>query len=258
MRTVYTMVKRELRAYFHSSIAYAIIFMFLFISGYFFFAGMNAYGLASFEMSKMAQRVGPRELTIAGFVVAPLLGNMSVVLLMMAPLLTMRLFSEEKKNGSIELLFTWPVTDFQMVMGKYLASLAVVAIMLGLTLPYVGFIWLHTTPPWSHILSGYMGLFMLAASFLSLGLFFSTLTENQIVSAVLSFGALLIFWVMGWTAGGNTDWLSELIKYFSILEHFQNPSRGVLDTRDVVYYFSFIVFFLFLSLRALEAEKIGG
>ncbi|MDH5638630.1 MAG: ABC transporter permease subunit [Nitrospinota bacterium] len=258
MRTIYTLVKRELRAYFHSPIAYAIIFMFLLISGYFFFAGMNTYSLASFEISKMAQRMGPQELTIAGFVIAPLLGNMSVVMLLMAPLLTMRLFSEEKKTGSIELLFTWPVTDFQMAMGKYLASLMVVAIMLALTLPYAGFIWLHTTPPWSSILAGYLGLLLLAASFLSLGIFCSTLTENQIISAVLTFGALLIFWIMGWTSAGNTDWFSQLIIYLSILEHFQNPSKGVLDTRDVVYYISFIGFFLFLTLRSLEADKIGG
>jgi ABC-2 type transport system permease protein len=258
MRTLYTLIKRELRAYFHSPIAYAVMFIFLLISGYFFFAAMNLYTMASFEMSRMAQMAGPQELTIAGFVVAPLFGNMAVVMLLMIPLLTMRLFSEEKKSGSIELLFTWPITDMQMALGKYLASLLVVAILLALTLPFIGFIRLHAAPPWGALLGGYLGLFLLCASFLAMGVFVSTLTENQIISAALTFGALLFFWVVGWTAGGKTDPVSEALAYLSIMEHFDNLARGVLDTRDVVYYLSFIVLFLFLSLRALESEKIGG
>jgi len=170
----------------------------------------------------------------------------------------MRLFSEEKKSGSIELLFTWPVTDAQMVLGKYLASLMVVAFLLVLTLPYIAFMSAYAQTPWGALASGYLGLFLLCASFLSLGVFVSTLSENQIISAALTFGALLFFWVVGWTAGGKTDTVSELLTYLSIVEHYENLAKGVVESRDIVYYLTFIAFFIFLSLRSLEWEKIGG
>ena len=258
MRTISILAKRELRAYFYSPIAYAIIFMFLFIAGYFFFAAMDRYTYASFEMSRMAQVAGPQQLTIAQFVVTPLFGNMSVVMLLMTPLVAMRLFSEEKKAGSIELLFTWPATDFQIALGKYLAGLAVMVVMLAATAPFIGFLWLHTAPPWGSLLCGYLGLGLQAAAFLALGLFVSTLTENQIISATISFGALLIFWIGGWTVAGKTDMFSQIVAYLSIMEHFNNLARGILDSRDVIYFLSFTIFFLFLTLRSLEAEKIGG
>lgn len=258
MRKLFAIVKRELRAYFYSPIAYVMIVIFLAVSGFFFYSGMTFYGKVSFEMSRMAQMMGPQELSLADFVLRPLFVNMSVIMLLITPLLTMRLFAEEKKTGSAELLFTWPLKDTDVALGKYIATVLVFAIMLGGTFLFTGLVWWHAQPPWAMILTGYLGLLLLGASFISLGAFVSTLTENQIVSAVISFGALLIFWAGAWTMGDKTGLLADVVNYLSILKHFENFSKGVIDTRDVVYYLSFVFAFQFLTLRSLESKRWRG
>ncbi len=258
MSNLITLVKRELKAYFFSPIAYAIIVIFLVITGFFFYTGMSVYGIVSFEMSRSAQMMGPQELSLADFVLRPFFGNLSIVLLMLMPLFTMRLFSEEKMTGTIELLFTWPLKDFEIALGKYLAALLMFLLMLSPTVSYIGFIWWYSTPPWITMACGYLGLFLLGASFLSLGVFVSTLTKNQIISAAISFGVLLVFWIISWTTGAKTDTLSEFLNYISVLRHYDQFSKGVIDTRDVVYYLSFIFLFLFLTLRSLESKNWRG
>jgi len=254
LRSVITIMKRELISYFMSPAAYAVLFMFLLISGYFFYSGMVFYGLASMEASRMAQYMGRQEIDFASIVLRPLFGNMAVLMLMITPLVTMRLFSEEKKHGSIELLFTWPVRDISIVLGKFLAALALLFAAIAATGLYLPVAAASVSVPWWNALTGYIGLFLLAASFASLGLFVSTLTENQIISAVISFGALLMFWVIAWGAGDKTGAFAETLMYISILEHIENFAKGVLDTRDIVYYVSFIFFFLFLTMRSLESR----
>lgn len=145
-----------------------------------------------------------------------------------------------------------------MALGKYIATVLVFAIMLGGTFLFTGLVWWHAQPPWAMILTGYLGLLLLGASFISLGAFVSTLTENQIVSAVISFGALLIFWAGAWTMGDKTGLLADVVNYLSILKHFENFSKGVIDTRDVVYYLSFVFAFQFLTLRSLESKRWRG
>ncbi|MGK7345775.1 MAG: ABC transporter permease [Candidatus Nitrospinota bacterium M3_3B_026] len=256
--TALAVMKRELKAYFYSPIAYAVMVIFLVISGYFFYSGMTFYGVASFDMSRMAQFTGQQELSLSDYVLRPLFGNMAVVLLLMAPLLTMRLFSEEKKSGSIELLFTWPIKDGELLVGKFLAAASVLAVMLAATCVYLGFVAYYAAIPWGEIAAGYLGLFLLGAAFISLGIFISTMTENQIISAAVTFGALLIFWLIGWTAGDKTDAFSETLKYLSILEHFDPFTKGLIDTRGIVYYLSFAFVFLFLTMRSLESNKWRG
>ena len=204
MNNLFPLIKRELKSYFYSPIAYAVILIFMVIAGFFFYSGMSLYSVVSFEMGRSAQFTGPQELSLSDFVLRPLFGNLSVVLLLMMPLLTMRLFSEEKKTGSIELLFTWPLRDSELVLGKFLAALVVFIVMVSLTGFYIGFIWWHGTVEWMTLLSGYFGLILLGASFLALGVFISTLTENQIISAAVTFGMLLVFWVINWTVGSET------------------------------------------------------
>ena len=258
MSSLFTLIKRELKSYFYSPIAYAVIFIFLVIAGFFFYSGMSLFSVASFEMGRTAQFTGPQELSLSEFVLRPLFGNLSVVMLLMMPLLTMRLFSEEKKSGSIELLFTWPLRDFELVLGKYLAVLIVFIIMVSLTGLYIWFIWWHDTVEWSTIACGYFGLILLGASFLALGVFISTLTENQIISATVTFGVLLVFWMINWTVGNQTGPLADVLNYISILQHYDQFTKGVLDTRDIIYYLSFIFLFLFLTLRSLESKKWRG
>ncbi|MBI4664805.1 MAG: ABC transporter permease subunit [Nitrospinae bacterium] len=253
-------MKRELQSYFYSPVAYAVMVMFLIIAGYFFYTGMVYYGVASFEISRMAQFGGgmEQELNVEEYILRPLFGNMSVVLLMMAPLFTMRLFSEEKKGGSIELLFTWPIKDLALVMGKYLAALAMVSIMVAPTFIYIGLLAYHSGFSWGCVVTGYLGLILLGGAFISLGIFISTLTENQIISAAITFGALLLFWIISWAAGSDTGTIAEILKGFSILERVDNFAKGVLDTRDIVYYATFNFFFLFLTIRSLESKNWRG
>lgn len=258
MRGTFTVLKRELKSYFYSPIAYAIIVMFLVIAGYFFYSGMAFFGVASFEMSRTVGFTGPQDLEIADFVLRPFFSNIGVILLLMSPLITMRLFSEEKKTGSIELLFTWPLRDGELVMGKYIASLIVLFALLLPTLFYTLVIDHYAVVPWGALMAGYLGVFLLGAAFISLGIFVSTLTENQIISAAITFGCLLIFWVIAWTAAHNTDTFSEILRYVSILRHQDDFAKGVIKTSDIVYYFSFIFFFIFLSLRSLESKKWRG
>jgi len=258
MGNLLVVTKREFKSYFHSPVAYAVICIFLLISGFFFYSAMSLYGLVSFELSRTAQVSGPQELDMTDMVMGQLFGNLSIVMLLMMPLITMRLFSEERKNGSAELLFTWPIRDFDLVMGKYLAALSVFFIMLASTASYLGFVCWHSTPHWQAVFAGYLGLVLLGASFLALGAFVSTLTENQIISAALSFGALLVFWVVGWAVEEKTDTLSQTLNYLSILKHFYQFARGVIDTRDVVYYLTFTFTFLFFTFRSLESGKWRG
>ncbi|VAX19707.1 Gliding motility-associated ABC transporter permease protein GldF [hydrothermal vent metagenome] len=258
MSGTFVVLKRELKSYFYSPIAYAIIVMFLVISGYFFYSGMAFFSVASFEMSRTVGFTGPQDLEIADFVLRPFFGNIGVILLLMAPLITMRLFSEEKKTGSIELLFTWPLRDGELVIGKYLAALIVLIALLVPTMSYLIVIDIYTAVPWGVLIAGYLGVFLLGSAFIALGLFVSTLTENQIISSAITFGCLLIFWVIAWTAAHNTDTFSQVLRYLSILRHQDDFAKGVIKLSDVVYYLSFIFFFIFLSLRSLESKKWRG
>ncbi len=258
MRNSLAVMKRELRSYFYSPVAYAVIFIFLLIAGYFFYSAMVFYGIESYELSRAAQFMGAQELDMASSVLRPLFANLGVVMLLMTPIITMRLFSEEKKSGSIELLFTWPLRDMEMIFGKYLASVLILLASLAPTLLFSAFIAFYATPPWGVIATGYIGLFLMGSAFMALGLFVSTLTENQAVAAAITFGALLLLWALAWTVGLEMDTFSQTVKYLSILEHLDPFTKGVIDTRDIVYYLSFIFLFLFLSLRSLESKKWRG
>lgn len=254
----FAVMKRELKSYFYSPVAYALTGVFTALTGYFFYSGMVFYGMASYEMSRMAQFAGPQELNVNEFILRPLFGNMAVILLLISPLITMRLFSEEKKSGSIEMLFTWPIRDIELTLGKYSAALLMLVSLLAPTLIYLGFVGYHSAINWGVVFSGYLGLLLLGSAFIALGVFVSTLTENQIISAAISFGALLMFWVIAWSVGEATGPLAETLKYLSILERLDTFAKGVVDTKDVVYYLSFIFVFIFLTLRSLESKKWRG
>jgi len=237
--------KKEIRSYFTSPIAYVVMLFFLLLTGIFFMVFMNDFNFASMNQSPY----GGYNLNITYRVVRPLLGNMSVILLFVIPLITMKPFAEERKTGTIELLFTYPLSDLDLVLGKFLAAFTLFLVMLFLTLVYPLFMFIHSSPETGTLASGYLGLVLLAASFMSLGLFISSLTENQIIAAIATFGMLLIFWIVQWV-GHN-----ELLQYLSLLEHFDNFSEGIIDTRDVFYYLSFMVLWLFMTLRVLESKK---
>jgi len=248
--------RKEMRLYFGSPVAYVVFAFFLLISGWFFsqiFLFYSDMSMRSFMQPQFGQN-----LNITENVMRPLFSNMSVVLLFFIPMLTMRLFAEEKRAGTMELLLTYPVRDGEVLAGKFLSALGLYAVLLALTLLYPGLVAYFTRVEWGPILTGYLGLVLVGATFLAVGLLISSLTENQIVAGFVTFGTLLAFWVIGWGAdfaGGN---MRTVLQYLSITEHMDNFSRGLIDTKDVVYYASAIALALFLTLRSLESKRWRG
>lgn len=255
MHNFWAVFKRELKVYFSSSIAYAILIIFLVMAGYFFYSGMSLYSMYSFQA---ARNPGLTGLNLADVVMTPLFGNMTVVMLLMLPALTMRLFSEEKKSGTYELLFTYPIRDIEVLLGKYFAALCVFTIMIGLTGTYQLILLFLGKNELGVVFSAYLGLFLMGASFISLGILISAMTENQVVAAVVSFGCILILWVLGWSSSIVSKDIGQVLTYLSLIRHSDNLFRGLVDTTDLVYYLTFIFFFLFLTLRALESKRWRG
>ncbi len=248
--------KKEMRLYFGSPVAYVVFTFFLLISGYFFATIFLFYSDASMR-SFMQPQFG-QNLNVVENVMRPLFTNMSVVLLFCMPMVTMRLFAEERKSGTIELLLTYPVRDGEVLTGKYLAALFLYVILLALTLLYPGLIAYFTRVEWGPIVTGYLGLLLTGAVFLAVGVLVSSLTENQIVAGFGTFGALLGFWVVGWGADFTAGGLRNVLQYLSVGDHLDSFARGLIDTKDLVYYGSGVAIALFLALRSLESKRWRG
>jgi ABC-2 type transport system permease protein len=227
--------------------------IFLLIAGYFFYSIFAYFTLAS--MQSAMNPAMARDLNVTDSVMRPLISNVSVILLLLLPLLTMRLFAEERRSGTIELLLTYPVRDGAVLIGKYLAALALYALMIALTLLYPLMVTYFARLEWGPVLTGYAGLLLMGAAFIAVGLFASSLTENQIVASITTFGILLIS-DLGWSATRGRRCRPR--RHLSILEHNDSFARGVLDTKDVLYYLDFTVLALFLTLRSLEARRWKG
>ena len=248
--------KKEMRLYFGSPVAYAFLALFLIISGWMFSQIFLIY--SELSMRAFMQPMGPQSLNPTENVMRPLFSNMSVVLLFFIPMLTMRLFAEEKRAGTIELLLTYPVRDGEVLLGKFLAAGAVYLVLLVLTLTSPALMAAFGRIEWGAVLTGYVGLILLGATFLAVGVFVSSLTENQIVAGSATFGVLLAFWLIGWGADAAGGRLRTLLQYLSIIEHMDGFGKGVIDTKDVVYYLTVTAFALFLTLRALDAKRWKG
>ncbi|MBI4553498.1 MAG: ABC transporter permease subunit [Candidatus Latescibacteria bacterium] len=254
MRGMIAIWQRELKAYFVSPIFYAVSTVFLVIMGllfYFNVAGYLQYFMQAAQYPPMMERININEM-----ILRPLFSAMSfVAVLILMPMLTMRLFAEEKKTGTIELILTSPVKDWQVIVGKFFAVLSLYAIMMALTLIYPLILTMYGQPDWAPIWLGYLGLLFMGAGVLTIGLFASSLTENQIVAAVICFGAALLLWLFDGTADLVSGRWRELFSYLSVLRHYENFSKGVLDSTDVLFYLSFICFGLFITVRSLESTR---
>jgi len=253
---VWPIYKREVRQYFTSPVAYVILAIFLFITGLFFYAIFSGFAQASMQIA-MNPGMG-RDLNVMDSVLRPLFDNMRVILLLLMPLVTMRLFAEERRSGTIELLLTYPVRDGAVLVGKYLAAMTLYAAMIGGMLAYPAMLAYFARVEWAPLLTGYIGLVLMGAMFAAVGLFASSLTENQIVAAIVTFGILLSFWIIGWLAAFVSGPMGAVLTHLSILEHNDTFAKGVLDTKDVIYYVDFTVLALFLALRSLEARRWSG
>ena len=238
MKNTRAIFSREMKAYFVSPVAYVALIVFVFFAGYFFAVYMNS---ASRYQGEASMRM--------------IFHNMSITMLFLAPLMTMRLFAEEKRSGTIEILMTSPVTDTEVVLGKFAASLALFTIMLALTFTCPLFLVMYSTPDVAAMAVGYLGLFLLGAAFISLGVVASSITKNQIISALISFVILLGLWTIGWMSTTVGSQLGKMLSFASLMEHFDDFSKGVLDTKHVIYYVSFAAFCLFLAIKSVQSAK---
>ena len=201
---------------------------------------------------------GPPTVNVNEMLISPLFLNVSVILLFTLPLITMRTYAEEKRSGTIELLLTSPLTDFQIVMGKFLGGLVLYVAMLAVTVVHIGFLFALGNPEWRPVAAGYLGLLLMGGCFLSLGLFISSLTKNQIVAGMMTFAVFLLFWVINWIATFMGPTTQNVLNYLSITDHLGDFARGVIDTKHLVYYLSFIAFSLFLTVRSVDSERWRG
>ncbi|MGV8073578.1 MAG: ABC transporter permease subunit [Syntrophobacteraceae bacterium] len=248
--------RKELYGLFASPVFYAVAFTFLVISGYFFWSAMYYFNLLSFQASQSPQ--GMQQLNLTDMVLRPFFMDLSIILLLVCPLLTMRLYAEERKTGTIELLFTYPISDGSTLLAKYAAVESAYLVILIGTLPGILLLGVFGDPHWLSVLCCYLGVFLLGSSFLSIGLFTSAVTQNQIIAAVLSFGALLMFWIISWMKSIVGPAAGAFVEYVSVTNHFEGFAKGVLDSRDVLYYLLFVLLFLFLTLRQMESYRWRG
>lgn len=254
MRNVLAIAWRDIRAMFVSPIAYVVLTGFVLLGGWFFFNLLAQFNRLVSVYSGV-QGYDTTWLNLNDAVISPLLQNLSVVLLIVIPMITMRSFAEERSVGTYELLFTSPVRVSEIVLGKFLAGIALVTLMVGITLLYPGILMLYGNPESGLIASGFLALYLTAISYVAVGNFASALTSNQIVAAVTALVILLLLFVVSWPAEGAGESLKAFLTYLSVTEHFTSMMRGVLDTKDVVYFASLIAVFLFLNHRAVEAAR---
>ena len=254
MRNILAIAHRELRSYFASPIAYIVIGFFALLYGIFFVAILNYFVSASMQAGLMG---GAQSMNVNQQLVRPLLQNVAVVVLFMLPMVTMRTYAEEKRSGTIELLLTSPVTDFQIVMGKFLGAMALYCAMLAVTLFHLAVLYMYGRPEWKPILTSYVGLLLFGGSFVALGLFVSSLSKNQIVAGAVTFALSLTLWIITWLNFGNSAG-DKVLGYLSIIDHLDDFSKGVIDTTHVIYYLSFITFGLFLTAKSVDSERWRG
>lgn len=252
MRNIWTICRRELYAYFVSPIAWVLLTIFALLSGVFTYDMSALFVRAGFESQMQGQSF---PMNVNEQVLAPLLSNISVVGLFLIPLISMRLFAEEKRQGTIELLVTSPVHDTEIVLGKWLSAVLMYGALLVVLLADISFLFFYGNPDWRPFLTGFLGVLLQGASILALGTFISTLTKNQIVAGAIGFGLALVLWILSWSTSFGNSPTVQVLNYLSIISHQDTFTRGIIDTKDLIYYLSVIFFGLFLTTRSLESLR---
>ena len=256
MRNVLTIARKELKTYFTSPMAYILLAMWAIIFGFFFYSILAAFVQQGMQ-SQMTGRGFP--MNVNEQVIKPLLMNVVVLSLFLVPMITMRLYAEEKRSGTIELLLTSPVRDLELILGKLLAAFVLYACMMGIALVNLLVLFRYGDADWKPMAAGFLGIGLMGAAFLSLGMLVSTFTRNQIVAVALTFGLLLMLWVIDWVSYySSSPTVGEVAKYISFTTHIDNFAKGVIDLRDVVYYLSVIFLGVFLTQRSLESLRWRG
>ena len=257
MSNVLAIAQKELRAYFNSPIAYIVLGFFAVLFGWFYIGILDWFVRQGMQMGELGMG-GGQNMNVNQQMVRPLLLNMTVVFLFLLPLVTMRTYAEEKRSGTIELLLTSPLTDLQIVLGKFLGAMALYGAMLLITLVHFGLLFVFGNPDWKPLAVAYLGLLLFGGCFISIGLFISSLTKNQIVAGMVTFGVFLLLWVITWIGSAAGPTAEKITQYLSIVDHYDDFGKGVLDTTHFIYYVSFITFGLFLTAKSVDSERWRG
>jgi ABC-2 type transport system permease protein len=257
MRNVLALARKELRSYFSSPIGYVVIGVFALLFGFMFYSFLiffmeRSMGMAQFGMG------GPQSVNVNQMMIRPLLLQTSIIVLFVLPMLTMRTFSEEKRTGTIELLMTSPLTDWEIILGKFLGAVALYALMLAVTALSLVWLFVYGNPEWRQIAVAYLGLLLLGCTFIALGLFISNFTRNQVVAGFITFAVFLMLLLVNWLGDSAGPRMREVISALSIFQHFEDFTKGILDTKHLVYYASAIAFGLFLTARTVDADRWRG
>ncbi len=257
MRNIWTIARRELNFYFRSPVGYFVMAMFAGAFGFFFYDSLSRFVMQSFTAAQYAQMYGQMmpPLNVNDMVIRGLIYSIAVICLFLVPMITMRLFAEEKKTGTIELLMTSPLTDLEMILGKFLGASLLYISLLGLSFFYMLILFRYGNPDWKPLLVGYLGLLLIGGCFLAIGMMLSTLTRNQVIAGSLGFFLLLLLWVIGGISDYSSSTVGQIANYISLRSHMDNFSKGVIDLRDTVYYLSVIGLSLFLTARSVESVR---
>jgi gliding motility-associated transport system permease protein len=259
MKGLIAVYRREMGSYFVSPIAYIVVGLFLLVCGWFFYRILNYFIAQSVtaQMRSMQFGGGAQPMDVPALVIQNFFGIVSTIILFLLPMLTMGIYAEERKRGTMELLMTSPLTEFQIVLGKFLAALTLYGVMLAPTLIYLFIMASYAEPgiPWSVLWSGYLGLVLLGAVLVALGAFISSLTESQIIAGVATFAVFLLLWVLDFGARDSSSSWGDVLQYLSILRHYDDFSRGVIDTANIIFYVSLAGVGVFLTQRSLDSMR---
>jgi len=255
MSNILAIAQKELKGYFASPIAYIVIGLFALMFGFFFYSLLAFFDRQSMQAAGFG---GQQAVNVNEGLIRPVFLNATVIFLFVLPMVTMRTYSEEKRSGTIELLLTAPLTDFQIIAGKFLGAMGLYVAMLAITLPHIGLLFAFGQPEWIPIAVTYLGLLLMGGCFVSVGLLISSLTKNQIVAVMATFTVFLMLWVINWIASFTGPRTQEILNYLSITDHLDDFTRGVIDTKHLVYYLTFIAFGLYLTMRSVDTERWRG
>jgi ABC-2 type transport system permease protein len=252
MKNIWIIFRKEMRSYFVSPVAYVLLTFFALICGWFFWNALGFFVIRGMEMQMRGQSF---PMNVNEEIIRPLLSNFSVIGLFFIPLITMRLFAEEKRSGTIELLATSPIRDVEVILGKWLAAVGLYLCMLLCTAVSFTFLFIYGNPDWKPLALGYLGLLLQAGGLLAIGTLISTMTRNQIIAAVATFAVCLMLWIIGWPAGYESATWAQVLSYLSVINHIESFAKGVLDLKDTVYYATLIFLGLFLTTRSMESLR---
>jgi ABC-2 type transport system permease protein len=255
VRNVLTIAGREIRSYFASPVAYVLLAAYLALAGYFFFALISAFNTTLQIYSMMRNPEMLARFNLNQMVVVPLLHNLAVLLIFIVPAITMRMFPEEKRAGTYELLLTSPVRVGEIVLGKFFGGLVLVLLMVALSGLFAVLLMLYGNPEVPMMLSGYLGLALMATVFLAIGTLVSSFTDNVVIAYVGTLFALLVLYTVGWLGETLPGGAGALVRYASITEHFQELTKGIIDTKDLVYFATLLLIGLFLTYRSVESVR---